>query len=367
MAFSLWFTGMLALLLLLALWRVWPDRPTQGLTQALSQVESQLHRLEQHGHTTDGQLTARLEMLAQTHAQLRQETQQMLQAFRTPHVAGQWGELSLRRLVELAGLVEHCDFEVHPSLPHEPNALRPDLVVCLPQGRRIFVDAKAVLAAFLEAAQATDEATRQAALRAHAAQVRKRMEALSAKAYWRAHPQSPEYVVLFLPGEPFLSAALSQDPTLLEDAFQRHIILATPSTLVALLRTVAAVWGEQQGQERAQEITAVGRQFADQLAGTYEALRQVGQSLHAAVSAYNHVVTRMETHVGPLATRLATAGVGPVRTSASPKPVLTQPRPVAGAAQAAPTASASIDHPPTTSKPRNPSEPTRAGRSQPSV
>jgi DNA recombination protein RmuC len=193
------------------------------------------------------------------------------------------------------------------------------------------------------------------------------MEVLSSKAYWRALPESPEFVVLYLPGEPFLSAALAHDPSLLDDAFQRKIVLATPSTLVALLRTVSLVWGEGQSHERAQAIMAVGRQLTDHLAGTNEALRQVGQSLHTAVAAYNHAITRLETQVGPLATRLATAGVGPVRTSAIPKPVLIQPRPIAGAVHATPPASATMANTPATSKPVDPSGSTQAGRSQPSV
>ena len=260
------------------------DQVMQGLDR-LSDLVLDLDRQrsrwqgEFHQHVTD----------------LQRETRSLSTALRKPQVRGQWGELHLRRAVELAGLVDRCDFSEQVRL--DDGARRPDLVVHLSGGRQVVVDAKVPLDAYLDAASAVDEPDREAALRRHALQLRRHVEQLAAKAYWRALDETPEFVVLFVPAESFLAAALETDPALLDDAAAKQVVLATPTTLIALLRTVAHGWRHEVLADRAREVQRLGRDLHERLGTLGAHLDSVGRSLNAAVGHYNAAVGSLETRV----------------------------------------------------------------------
>jgi DNA recombination protein RmuC len=238
---------------------------------------------------------------------LRRETQSLSTALRRPQVRGRWGELHLRRTVELAGMVAHCDFTEQHQLAG--GALRPDLVVHLAGGRQVVVDAKVPLDAFLDATAADEPDERDHHLARHATQLRAHVDTLGAKAYWRALPQAPEFVVLFVPAESFLSAALEADPALLEHAAARHVVLATPSTLIALLRTVAHGWSHERLASAAEEVQRLGRELHERLATMGGHVDRLGRSLDAAVTAYNQAVGSLEGRVLVSARRFRDLGV----------------------------------------------------------
>ena len=238
---------------------------------------------------------------------LRRETQSLSTALRRPQVRGRWGELHLRRTVELAGMVAHCDFTEQHQLAG--GSLRPDLVVHLAGGRQVVVDAKVPLDAFLDATAAEEPDERDHHLARHAAQLRAHVDTLGAKAYWRALPQAPEFVVLFVPAESFLSAALESDAGLLEHAATRHVVLATPSTLIALLRTVAHGWSHERLASAAAEVQRLGRELHERLATMGGHVDRLGRSLDAAVTAYNQAVGSLEGRVLVSARRFRDLGV----------------------------------------------------------
>ncbi|TLY41811.1 MAG: DNA recombination protein RmuC, partial [Nitrospirae bacterium] len=258
---------------------------------------------------------------------LQQETGNLVKALRAPSVRGRWGEITLRRVAELSGMVAHCDFVEQPSVETEEGRSRPDMVVQLPGGRQIVVDAKAVLSAYLEANDAQDEAQRIDRLRRHASQVRSRMDELSTKVYWSQFPQAPEFVVLFLPGEHFLGAALEQDPGLIEDGFARRVILATPTTLIALLHAVAYGWRQEQLSEHAQQAGLLGKELYDRMAVLVEHLDDVGQALARSVQAYNKAVGSIETRILPAARRFKELGIASDKAVAQLEPIESVPRP----------------------------------------
>jgi DNA recombination protein RmuC len=227
---------------------------------------------------------------------LRRETTALASALRKPHVRGQWGELHLRRSVELAGMVEHCDFSEQVHLSGD-TVQRPDLVVHLAGGKSVVVDAKVPLAAYLDAQATDDPDEHRAHLGRHARQVRGHVDQLAAKSYWRALPQTPEFVVLFLPAESFLSAALEAEPGLLEHAATRNVVLATPTTLIALLRTIAYGWTTETLAERTREIHELGRELHSRLGTVGRHLDKLGRSLKGAVDAYNSTVGSLESRV----------------------------------------------------------------------
>lgn len=242
--------------------------------------------------------------LAQQVAALSATTQTLSRALRTPAVRGRWGEMQLRRVVEMAGMLQHCDFEEQPGIETETSRLRPDLIVRLPGGKQIVVDAKTPLDAFLDAQEAPDDAMRLFKLTAHARQVKEHVNKLGAKAYWDQLGESPEMVVLFLPGETLFAAALQHDLTLIEYGLQQKVLLASPITLIALLTTVAHTWRQEALAENYREVAALGREFYDRLFPLTEHFEELRKKLDGAVQAYNNAVGSFEGRVLVAARRL---------------------------------------------------------------
>lgn len=256
--------------------------------QGLDRLSDQMHHLDRARATWQGHFDAQV-------GQLQRETQSLSTALRKPQVRGRWGELHLRRAVELAGMVDRCDFAEQVRL--DDGALRPDLVVNLVGGRQVVVDAKVPLDAYLDATSTDDEEEQSRHLVRHASQLRTHIDQLGSKRYWRSLDESPEFVVLFVPAESFLAAALGTDGSLIEYAAARQVVLATPTTLIALLRTVAHGWGHEALAEQAREIHRLGRELHGRLAGMTGHLDQLGRSLNAAVGHYNQTVGSLESRV----------------------------------------------------------------------
>ncbi|MFN8189344.1 MAG: DNA recombination protein RmuC [Nocardioidaceae bacterium] len=275
--------------------------------ESLERLHDQLRDLEHNRVSWQGQLAQQVLDMRHSTDSLRRETASLATALRRPQVRGRWGELHLRRAVELAGMVAHVDFTEQERL--EDGALRPDLIVRLAGGRRIVVDAKVPLDAFLDATAATDDVERDHHLRRHAGQLRTHVDGLAAKRYWRALEETPEFVVLFVPAEAFLSAALETQPDLLDYAATRQVVLATPTTLIALLRTVAHGWTHEALADQAREIHQLGRELHTRLVTLDGHLDQVGRSLNAAVGHYNQAVGSLETRVLVSARRFTELGV----------------------------------------------------------
>ena len=265
--------------------------------ESLERLHDQMRDLEQQRVSWQSQLRQLVADVRQSTESLRRETLALSTALRKPQVRGRWGELHLRRAVELAGLVSRCDFAEQVSTRTDDGVLRPDLVVHLAGGKHVVVDAKVPLDAFLDATAAGDDEERDAHLVRHARQLRQHVDALAAKSYWRTLPATPEFVVLFVPGESFLSAALEAEPALLEHAAGRKVVLATPTTLIALLRTVAYAWTQEALSEKAHEIHELGRELHERLATMGGHLDKLGRSLTSAVGAYNRAVGSLETRV----------------------------------------------------------------------
>jgi DNA recombination protein RmuC len=256
--------------------------------QGLDRLSDQMHHLDRQRASWQGEFNEHV-------SALQRETRSLSTALRKPQVRGRWGELHLRRAVELAGLVDRCDFDEQVRL--DDGARRPDLVVNLVGGRRVVVDAKVPLDAYLDATSTDEPDARDAHLVRHARQLRTHVDALASKAYWRSLPETPEFVVLFVPAESFLAAALETDPTLLEHAADRRVVLATPTTLIALLRTVAHGWGHEALAERARDIHRLGRDLHGRLATLSAHLDRVGRSLNSAVGHYNQAMGSLESRV----------------------------------------------------------------------
>lgn len=281
------------------------------VAESLNRFDTRLRDLEASRIEWHAQLREQVEAVRATGESLRRETAALATALRKPQVRGRWGELHLRRTAELAGMLDRCDFDLQVSTRTADNALlRPDMLVRLTGGRCIVVDAKVPLEAYLDLAEADDEDERAAHLRRHVRHVRTHVDQLSAKAYWRQFEHTPEFVVLFVPGESFLSAALEADPDLLEYASVKKIVLATPITLIALLRTVAFAWTQEHLADNAREILRTARELHDRIGVAAGHLDKLGGSLDRAVRSYNEAVASVETRVLVTARRLEDLHVG---------------------------------------------------------
>lgn len=293
----------------------------EPIAKALAKTEQQLLGIERERRDAFTSLRTQIEQLTLGQSALQRETRNLVGALRRPEVRGRWGELTLRRVVEVAGMSEHCDFTEQASVATAAGALRPDLIVRMPEGRDLVVDAKTPLDAYLDAIEASSDEARAAALVRHASQVEARVRELASKAYWSQFKKSPEFAVLFLPGDQFLSAALAERPDLLENAMRQGVILATPSTLIALFKAVAYGWRQSVVAEHAAKILDLGQDLHRRLGTFVGHLDRAGQRLGAAVDAYNSAVGSLERQVLPQARRFTELGAVSGETLPAPEPV----------------------------------------------
>ena len=290
------------------------------LYDTLKRYEEQIRVIEESRHKAYGSLEEQLRSLASTHEHLQRETSNLVSALKRPQVRGRWGEMQLRRVAELSGMSMHCDFTEQQSMDTEKGRIRPDMIVHLPMEREIVVDSKVSLEAYLDAVSASAEDERKTKMEKHAQQIRTHMNKLASKDYWSQFKQSPEFVVLFIPGESFLSSALEIDNTIIEDGIQKRVIIATPTTFIALLRAIAYGWRQEQMTKNAQEISELGRQLYERMNTLVQHFDSIGSNLEKAIGAYNKAVGSMESRILPSVRRFKELGV----TGADEIPVVEQ-------------------------------------------
>jgi len=284
------------------------------LSESLTKVDSKIAELEKAREGAYSGLSQQIKSLAITQNELQGETANLVKALRTPHVRGQWGELQLKRTVEFSGMIEHVDFlQQESTTTEEGRHQRPDLIVRLPNGKQIIVDAKAPLDAYLSALESKDTLERETQLKRHARQIRDHIKSLSSKKYWTQFEETPEFVVLFIPGEAFFSAALEQDPSLIEFGASENVIIATPTTLIALLKAVAYGWRQEQIASQAQAISDLGKELYERLVKIGDHFEKLGKTLERSVDSYNQAMRSFDTrvfstarkfnHIAPISTK----------------------------------------------------------------
>ena len=281
------------------------DRQMTDVTRALRDIGEAAQRMEQERKVAFGGLERELRMLHETQESLRTETGNLVTALRNPSTRGRWGEMQLRRAVEMAGMVHHCDFVEQATVTSDDGRIRPDVVVRLPGAKSAVIDAKVPLHAYLEAVEATDDAAQLAKLRDHARQVRTHIDTLASKAYWSQFPDAPDFVVMFVPGDQLLAAAFEHEPALMEHAVANRVLIATPVTLIALLRSIAYGWQQESLAENARQIADAGRVLHERLGTFATHLRKVGTNLDRAVGAFNEAVGSYDARVMPAARKLS--------------------------------------------------------------
>jgi DNA recombination protein RmuC len=289
--------------------------------EQLGKYEAGMQRLEVERQRAYSTLTEQMKHLSTSHDQLQKETHNLVTALRSPQTRGRWGELQLRRVVEMAGMLEHCDFDEQVTSDADSGRLRPDMVVHLPGGKNVVVDAKVPMQAFLDANEADDEGVRRTHLASHGRHMKAHVDALAKKEYWKRVDPSPEFVVAFIPGDPLLTAALEHEPGLMEYAVANHVLLATPTSLIALLRAVAYGWQQDALAENARQIQRDGAQLYERLSVLGDHFSAVGKGLNSAVTAYNRAVGSLEGRVLVTARRFAEQGVVGVAEKELPHPL----------------------------------------------
>ena len=287
------------------------------IREALKASQEQINQLEKARSEAYGGIRSQLESMRLSQQTLAQETQNLVKALRRPEVRGRWGEITLRRLVELAGMVEHCDFREQVHSSGDDQVIRPDMIVRMPDDRELVVDVKTPLDAYLEAVEAQDDTQRKVSLQRHARKLREHIRTLASKGYWSQFQKSPEFVILFIPGDQFLSAALNEDPELIEYALSQQIILATPTSFVALLKAVAYGWRQLALAENAEEIRRLAEDLYGRLSTFVAHLNKVGRQLASSVDNYNRAVGSLERSVLPGARKFTELGIRPKKTMES--------------------------------------------------